>query len=161
MPQPCPNTAQSAERDLLDRIANDRLAEGQLSHGGDPVTEPVYRRAFNDGSRHVEHLVRLFLTEQRLMAACDDLRDAPALDLRVKYALILGAAADGTGTHPPGANRNAVGGKSVADVASAPPVASQDTGTFHPPQIDAAPHGVSAGATPPAREVGGGPLTRD
>lgn len=85
----CPPTAHSDRRAhaLLDRVQNDRFSSELSGHGMHPERERGYRDGWNACSEHVEHLVRLFLTEQRLMAAIDEMRNAREIDLRVKYEL--------------------------------------------------------------------------
>jgi hypothetical protein len=68
---------------LLEQIVNDRYAEDQISHGGDPVTERAYRRGWNHASRHIEDLVRMHM-------GLKEIADAPAMDLRVKHTLTGG-----------------------------------------------------------------------
>ena len=73
---------------LLDRVRNDRYAEDQVSHGGDPVIEPIKRREFNAGSRHVESLIHQWINEATLELSLAELAEAPAMDLRLKHALV-------------------------------------------------------------------------
>jgi hypothetical protein len=75
---------------FLNRVGNDRWAEDEVSHGGDPVTEPVARQSFNRGSQHVESLFLQWINEARMPAALEELAEAPCLDLRLKNALIGG-----------------------------------------------------------------------
>jgi hypothetical protein len=75
---------------LYDRIANDRLFETEVSEPArdQPDHEREQRRYFNAGSRHVESLVRRWADEERVLAGLAELRDAKAMDLRVKHALV-------------------------------------------------------------------------
>lgn len=85
-----PGVADPPQRDvsaLLERLANDRYSADDLSHGGDPVTEPVARWSFNAGSMHAESLILRWINEARLPVALEELRDAPAIDLRPKATL--------------------------------------------------------------------------
>lgn len=76
---------------LLERIRNDRYAEDQISHGGNPVTEPVARRWFNVGSSHVESLFLRWINEATMELSLRELAESPAMDMRLKTALTGGA----------------------------------------------------------------------
>lgn len=69
---------------LLHRIQLDRYDESQLSHGGDPVIEPIKRHWFNKGSQHAEALIQQWINGERLHVALEELRDAEAVRSQVE-----------------------------------------------------------------------------
>lgn len=71
----------SAVQRFLDRMHNDRWLETEPGTCDNVHDDLLYRRAFNDGSRHVEQLFHRWINEERLEACLGELRDAPAQDL--------------------------------------------------------------------------------
>lgn len=68
---------------LLARVRNDRYDE--LEHAGDQ-----HVRGWNACSRHIERLIEDELRDGRTMAGLRELRDAKAIDLRLRRELMLG-----------------------------------------------------------------------
>src|SRR5690242_12376891 len=78
--------------ELLTRLQRDRYDETQLSQGGDAVLEPVQRRWFNNGMDHACAVAEQWAKEQAVLAGLRELASAPAVDMRLRDAMILGAA---------------------------------------------------------------------
>lgn len=70
---------------LLDRIRNDRFGKDQLE-------KDRYAVGWNAASEHIERIVERWLCERAderpVLTGLRELRDAPAIDLRLKNALI-------------------------------------------------------------------------